>query len=585
MSIASEPQSEHTAPGDVNTDPAAAPVLPQVRQKGRTIRFQITLVAGTVVLPMLLGLGILAYSVGQMQNATLAVKSAYETIDLGHRLVRQFAEIQMAVHAYAYSGQAIFMDAYQQGRRDWSQAEAAASGSIAQDEARAKHFLAIEEDVDEFFNGWEERLNTLTPGANDPETLQRINEDQGHVRRISASIGEFVRDEEAAIRQRLDDEDRARNQVYISAIAGSAGSILLLAVFATMLGEAIARPIHNVAEAARRLGEGEWENRATPQGGRETRTLAVTFNNMADALQQARTALDARNKELWDLSSRLTTVNEDLVDRQREQEDFLYVLSHDLRAPLINIQGFTKRLQTAMTAMEGALAEEQTVPPEATKQLARMHESLKFVNAGTSKIDQLIARLLDVARLTTRPNKHQWVDMKSLATDALSACRFQMEERGIEASIGDLPKVHADPVQINQVLTNLVDNAIKYMGDRPVKRISITCVPQGDRYRFGVEDTGPGISPKDKEKVFRMFARLAPNASQGEGIGLAAVRAIVNRHGGRIWVESTVGVGSAFYFTLPKTSGSASSPAEQAVPMNVPPATRKETAGDARALG
>lgn len=559
--------------------------LPRVRIEGRPVRIQILLVAGSVLLPMLLGVGLLAYRVNQMRNATLAVKSAYETIDVGHRLVRQFAEIQMAVHAYAYTGQQFFMDAYQAGRREWSQAEAAASGSIAQDKARAEHFLDIEQDVDEFFTGWEERLTTLRPGSDDPATLERINADQEDVRRIKANITDFVRQEESSIRERLEEEESARNQVYISALGGGIASILLLAVFATMLGESIARPIHNVAEAARRLGEGEWDHRATPQGGRETRILATTFNHMADALDQARVALDARNQELLALSARLTTVNEDLVDRQREQEDFLYVLSHDLRAPLINIQGFTKRLQTSMVALGDVLTDGAT-PPDAGKQLTRMTESLKFVNAGTTKIDQLIARLLEIARLTTRPNQHQWIDMQRLASDVLSSCRFQMEERGIEGAIaGELPRVFGDPVQINQVLTNLVDNAIKYMGERPTKRIAIACAQQGDRYRFAVQDTGPGISPKDKEKVFRMFARLAPNASQGEGIGLAAVRAIVNRHGGRIWVESAVDVGSTFFFTLPIHHQQESGKAENGGAANVVSAGNREGGNDARAVG
>jgi signal transduction histidine kinase len=112
--------------------------------------------------------------------------------------------------------------------------------------------------------------------------------------------------------------------------------------------------------------------------------------------------------------------------------------------------------------------------------------------------------------------------------------------------------VWADSVQLNQVFTNLVDNAIKYMGDGHAKRIAIHCSLQGERFRFAVSDTGCGIALKDQEKVFRLFARAAANGSAGEGVGLATVRAIVNRHGGRIWVDSTPGEGSTFFFTLPR---------------------------------
>jgi len=272
----------------------------------------------------------------------------------------------------------------------------------------------------------------------------------------------------------------------------------------------------------------------------------------------ARAELQSASKEktrlishLEKMTSRLAIANEDLQERQRETDDFLYVLSHDLRAPLINIQGFGKRLQTDMGSLGTLISEND----EASKRLQRMRQSLDFVNAGTSKIDQLISRLLDVARLTTRPSHHEWIDAGIMVRDVVSACGFQLEAASVETTVGDLPRIFGDPVQLNQVFTNLVDNAIKYMGNVAHREIDISCTTQGDRYRFAVRDTGPGIEPKDREKVFRLFARLAPNGSTaGEGVGLATVRAIVNRHGGRIWVESTPGAGSTFYFTLPRAA-------------------------------
>lgn len=248
------------------------------------------------------------------------------------------------------------------------------------------------------------------------------------------------------------------------------------------------------------------------------------------------------------MAARLATANEDLQERQRETDDFLYVLSHDLRAPLINIQGFGKRLQTDMTSLEGRIADDADL----AGRLGRMRQSLEFVNAGTAKIDQLISRLLDIARLATRPSRHEWIDASALVRDVINACRFQLDAAAIEVSVDDLPRIWGDPVQLNQVFTNLIDNAVKYMGQSPRRLIAISCTTERDRYRFAVRDSGPGIEAKDREKVFRLFARLAPNGTAGEGVGLATTRAIVNRHGGRVWVDSTPGDGSTFYVTLPR---------------------------------
>lgn len=500
---------------------------------------------------MLSALVILALQVERMRDAALDVKAAYEAIDVGHRLVRQFAEIQIAVHAYAVTGDARFMDAYQHGRREWSQAEVAASGSILQDPDRAERFVQVERDVDAFFTDWENRLGTFDPGTHSQVAGGLIEADRVRDKRISAEIAEFVRHEEEGILRRLAEEERARNRVYIGAVTTSGVAVAMLGVFATLLGRSIAKPIRRVAAAAQLLGSGQWGERVVPQGGRETRILAHAFNEMADALQEARSSLAARNRDLEQAAARLTTANEDLRDRQRESDDFLYVLSHDLRAPLINIQGFSKRLHSSMAALELGLGG-PSAASGVEMQLARMKESLQFINAGAAKIDQLMARLLDIARLSTRPNERLWTDMERVARDVIGACQFQLQERGIEAVIEPLPAVYGDPIQLNQVLTNLVDNAVKYMGNRAMKRIRISCAEQGDRYRFAVQDTGPGIAARDQEKVFRMFARLAPDTSQGEGIGLAAVRAIVNRHGGRIWIESAAGAGATFYFTLPR---------------------------------
>jgi signal transduction histidine kinase len=550
-----------------------------MRVKGRSVRTQMLYASCGVLVPMVLALGFLVYQLERMRAATLEIKAAYEAIDVGHRLQAKFRDTEMAVHAYALTGDQHFMTAYRDGRRQWSEVEVAASGLIRlRPESFQNRFIEIEGEVDDFFMQWEDHLGVFAPGSNDPQARALIQGDRERAQRIGESIADFVREQESDVRTVLAREERERSRSYYGTVLTSVGSVVLLVVFAVVVGGAITWPMQQVSEAARLLGEGDWDQRVAPRGGRETRILATAFNNMADALKEARESLAARNQELEETALRLAMLNDDLRDRQKESEDFLYVLSHDLRAPLINIQGFAKRLQNSMTKLETGLTD-GGAPEDAGAHLKKMNESLKFINAGTTKIDQLIARLLEIARLTTRPNETCWTDMEAMARHVIDACQFQLQERGIRATVGGLPFVFGDPTQLNQVLTNLVDNAIKYMGDRPEKHIAVTCSSVGDRYRFAVQDTGPGISRDNKEKVFRMFTRLAPGQAKGEGIGLAAVRTIVNRHRGRIWVESTEGVGSTFYFTLPKNPDGASPAPGEALTREAQMETEGEESG------
>ncbi|MBI4515782.1 MAG: CHASE3 domain-containing protein [Deltaproteobacteria bacterium] len=519
--------------------------------RGSSIRTRIAAVALAAVLPTLAALVVLASRIAQLNQATLAVAATFETIQHGSRVVKLLSDMQLATRAYAISGDSLFLDSYQQARKQWPEAITAAANALRNDPSLIEQLARVEDDANDFFTEWERRLGSMLPAGDDANAWFQLGKDETRMRRITATIAAMVSHKEGEIRTRLQDAEQARRRVYAVVAAISLLAIALLAGLTTILGRSIGRPIEHVVEAAHRLAEGEWGERVPVQGGRETRILANAFNRMTAAVKDARAELAQRNHQLEHTAARLASANEGLVERQRETDDFLYVLSHDLRAPLINIQGFGKRLQSSMTTLETSLAD-PAKQGDCVKQLQRMNESLKFVNLGTGKIDQLIARLLEIARVSTRPSQYQWVNTEALVHDVLGACRFQLEERGIETTVGTLPPVLADPLQLNQVFTNLIDNAIKYMGQRPLKRISIYVSVSDDRYRFAVQDSGPGIAPKDQEKVFRMFARLNPSASAGEGIGLAVVRAIVNHHGGRIWVESTPEVGTTFYFTLPR---------------------------------
>jgi signal transduction histidine kinase len=167
-------------------------------------------------------------------------------------------------------------------------------------------------------------------------------------------------------------------------------------------------------------------------------------------------------------------------------------------------------------------------------------------------MDALITGLLNVSRVATRTHPTEEVHLPAAIETIVESFRYQLEQRGIAVKVGDLATVRGDPVRLNQVFSNLVDNAIKYMGDSTRREIAIGMrAGNGAGPVYFVSDSGPGIPPENHETVFRLFRRLANGAAvPGEGLGLAMVRKIVEKHGGRIWVESAPGEGSTFCFTL-----------------------------------
>jgi len=247
-----------------------------------------------------------------------------------------------------------------------------------------------------------------------------------------------------------------------------------------------------------------------------------------------------------------------LEAKNAELRDLFYALSHDLRAPLINMAGFTHELEVAISTLDDPVP----VRPTEDGDLLAAHssderkqdikESLGFIRCNIAKMDQLVRGLLELSRIENRPAQIERVDLGRLVHGIFDAFHFQIAERQIELHVGALPAIVGDAVRLNQLFSNLIDNAIKYMKPADPARIDVECETQDDRYLFRVRDTGVGVRVEDREKIFRLFTRLGHQQVAGDGLGLTVVKKIVEKHGGTIWVESEVGRGSTFCFTLPR---------------------------------
>ena len=281
---------------------------------------------------------------------------------------------------------------------------------------------------------------------------------------------------------------------------------------------------------------------ATAAVGLQNARLVRALRREGDKLAEHGRILERANRALADTSSELRDVN-------REMEDLLYIASHDLRAPLINIQGFTHEARTQLaTASEGLSA-------EAREALGDIEESLRFVHSSSAKMDSLISALLDVSRIASRDLVRRELDLNVLVRRVADSFEFVLKERGITLQVGTLPTVLGDPLRIEQVFSNVIDNAIKYMGDGE-HTIEVGFIERGVS-RFFVRDSGIGITQAEMKKVFRLFRRGRAIDVPGEGIGLTLVRKIIERHGGKIWIDSTEGKGTTVWFTLPRLPATA----------------------------
>jgi PAS domain S-box-containing protein len=246
-------------------------------------------------------------------------------------------------------------------------------------------------------------------------------------------------------------------------------------------------------------------------------------------------------------------LNADLAAKNVELEQVVYVASHDLRSPLVNIDGYSKELEYAIQdlreALAGASAETRTAVASLLEQ--DIPEALRFIRASASKMDTLLTGLLRLSRSGRATLTMETLDMNGLIGNVINSIEFQIKEAGVKLEVADLPPCHSDAVQVNQIFSNLVSNGLKYLDPGRPGIIRITGRAEGERSVYCVEDNGIGIAPAHLDKIFEIFHRLDPAHSEGEGLGLTIIKRIVGRLEGSIWVESNPGSGSRFCVALP----------------------------------
>jgi signal transduction histidine kinase len=319
------------------------------------------------------------------------------------------------------------------------------------------------------------------------------------------------------------------------------GVLLLIALIPALLlsvffARRMVRPIQTLHVAATQIGAGTWERRIDIRTGDELEELAETFNQMAARLRESYNSLEQqvaeRTHELGEAITQLEATS-------RHKSDFLANMSHELRTPLNAIIGFSEVL---LERMFGEIN-------------AKQKEYLQDILSSGRHLLSLINDILDISKVEAGRMELQLapMDLRFVLQNAVSLVRERATRQGINVALDvddSVGTIEADERRVKQILLNLLSNALKFTPAGG--RVMLTAVRIDDAAQISVRDTGIGIRSEDRDRIFEEFQQAGPGkAVEGTGLGLALAKRFVEMHGGRIWVESTVGAGSEFTFTLP----------------------------------
>ncbi len=472
---------------------------------------------------LLLGLALLLLivAVTSQRDATRTAFRSQQALATGGQLENTLITIENGLVGYVASGQEQLLAPTNTALRQYPGQLSDLRLLVSQDRGQRARVNRVAANIDNYVSFWVQPIIGLAR-RDLADARSQLTADDNRVRlgNVRAELASLFRRERAVIADRT---DRAESRSARAIGFGIGGLVLVFVIavgFTLYLRRSIVRPVLAVADATGRLAAGELDTRVPAEREDELGTLAHGFNTMADSLARGRAELERSNTEL-------TRSNAEL-------EQFASVTSHDLQAPLTTISMYTELLERRRTT-------ERTAEPDL----------VDGIREATQQARALIRDLLEYSRAGRGTLRAEPVPAATIVDDALERLAGAIEETGACVDVGELPIVLADRGNLCRVFQNLVGNAVKFTRE-DAPRVSIAAERAGGLWRFSVGDNGIGMKPEHTQRIFEPFQRLHGEEDYaGTGIGLAVCERIIDQHGGHIWVSSTPGEGSVFYFTIP----------------------------------
>ncbi len=410
---------------------------------------------------------------------------------------------------YVLTAEARYLEPYTAALPVVRDAFARLSGLFHAQDRSEERLRQLRGDIDAKLAELAETVELTRAGRRD-EALALVRTDRGKAAmdRARKTLGGLIEDAEARVTERLADLNRASELLlWVSGVGA-----LLIVLFAAGAAWVVVQYTAQLVAARHEL-------------------------------QVANASLEERVAER---TTSLTRANEEI-------QRFAYIVSHDLRSPLVNIMGFTSELEVGAEALKRYLEGDAMQADRAkAAALEDIPEAIRFIRASTGRMDTLINAILKLSREGRRALNPEPVDLVKLFAATAASVQHQLDEANATLTVPDrAPIIVSDRLALEQVVGNVVDNAVKYLArDRP-GRIAIVVSQSPGRISIAISDNGRGIAEQDSERIFELFRRAGAQDRPGEGIGLAHVRALARRLGGDISVRSELGRGSTFQIDLP----------------------------------